>query len=472
MDVLIAGGGPTGLMLAGELALAGVSATIVERRATQDLAGLRAGGLNARTLEVLDQRGIVDRFLAEGQTFARAPFGGAVYDISDLPTRHHYFLSLWQVHTERLLAGWVQELGGRIERGCEVNGFCQDQDGITAELSDGRRCRAQFLVACDGGRSRIRKQAGIDFPGWEATISYLIAEVEFGEEPAWGMRRHGSAGGFGAIAKVEGSSLARVVVSEPEVFTRDAPGEDTVRLALRGLYGTDFGLRTASYVSRFSDQARQAAVYRQGRVLLTGDAAHIHSPMGGQGLNVGVQDAVNLGWKLGQVVRGISPESLLDTYQAERHPVGARLLRNTRALTALEHGDERTAALRDMLSELMQGDGMRQRYFEMMTGLDICYDLGPQTHPLIGRRMPDLDLVTAEGPTRVFALLREARALLLGSLAGFDPRPWAGRLRAVETRMPDAVNVLVRPDGYVAWAGTGDGLTEALTNWCGGPKAA
>ncbi len=477
MDVLIAGGGPTGLMLAGELALAGVETTILERRANQDLAGLRAGGLNARTLELLDQRGIVGRFLAEGRKMQRAPFGGATYDISDLPTRHNYFLALWQTDTERTLAAWVRELGVPLERGCEVIGWQQDDTGIEVALADGRTRRAKYLVGCDGGRSVVRKQAGIAFPGWDASTSYLIAEVTVAEEPPLGIRR--SAQGINATAKVtdQGVERVRVVLCEPQLGARGKPSLEDVRTALQGIYGTDFGLREASYVSRFTDTARQAAAYRQGRVLLAGDAAHVHSPVGGQGLNVGVQDAVNLGWKLAKVVKGESPDALLDSYHGERHPVGARLLRNTMALTALERGDERHDALRGMLGEMMSGEGLRARYFAMMSGLDVHYDL-PGTHPVVGRRMPDLDLTTAEGPTRVFPLLRDARPLLLNlsKHGGFDetgvrtvraqgPAEW--ELPALgKVAAPAAV--LVRPDGYVAWAGEEPGpeLAEALAG-CG-----
>src|SRR4051812_2666347 len=328
--VVIAGGGPTGLMLAGELALAGVDVAIVERRESHDLAGLRAGGLHIRTIEVLDQRGIADRFLSQGQVIRRAPFARIALDIGDLPTRHSYFLALWQTHFERLLADWVGELAVPIYRGREVTDFTQDDTGVDVKLSDGRSLRANYLIGCDGGRSLIRKKAGIDFPGWDPSTSYLIAEVETAEEPEWGVRRGPK--GINAFAKLDDGKSARVVLSEQQVRRGGEPTLRDVREALIGVYGTDFGLRSAIHISRFTDMARQAARYRDRRVLLAGDAAHVHSPMGGQGLNIGVQDAVNLGWKLAQVIHGISPESLLDTYHAERHPAGARVLRNTMAL--------------------------------------------------------------------------------------------------------------------------------------------
>jgi 3-(3-hydroxy-phenyl)propionate hydroxylase len=483
--VVIAGGGPTGLMLAAELALARVDVAIVERRESQDLAGLRAGGLYSRTIEVLDQRGIADRFVSQGQVFRSAPFARMALDISDLPTRHNYFLALWQTHIERILADWVGELAVTIYRGHEVTGFAQHDNSIDVELSDGRSLRAEYLVGCDGGRSLIRKKTGIDFLGWDPSTSYLIAEVETAEEPEWGIRRGEK--GINAVAKLEDGKRARVVLNEPYVVQRDEPALSDVREALFAVYGTDYGLRGATYISRFTDMARQAASYRDRRVLLAGDAAHVHSPVGGQGLNVGVQDAVNLGWKLAQVVHGTSPGSLLETYHAERHPVGARVLRNTMALTAIDRSDDRIGALREVMSELLEIDEARQRYFAMMSGLDIHYDLG-EGHPLLGRRMPDLDLGTANGPLRVFSLLHDAHPVLLnlGEPAGFDITPWAHRVQLIDATYEGALElpavgvvttplaVLIRPDGYVAWVGdlTQRGLADALTNWFGPPAAA
>ena len=405
--VVIAGAGPTGLMLAGELALAGVDVAIVERRESQDVEGLRAAGLHIRTIEVLDQRGIADRFVSKGRILRRAPFAGNTLDISDLPTRHSYFLALWQNHIERILANWVGELRVPIYRGREVVDFAQHDAGVNVELSDGLSLRAKYLVGCDGGRSLVRKKAGIEFRGWDPSTSYLIAEIETAEEPVFGIRRNEK--GINAIAKLEDGRRVRVVLNEDQVFEHAEPTLEDVREALIALYGTDFGLCGAAHISRFTDMARQAASYRDRRVLLAGDAAHVHSPVGGQGLNIGVQDAMNLGWKLAQVVHGISPDGLLDTYHAERHPVGARLLRNTMALGTMERSDDRIRALREMLSELLQTDGPRKNYFAMMSGLDIRYDFG-DGHPLLGRRMPDLDLVSANGPLRVFALLHDARA--------------------------------------------------------------
>jgi 3-(3-hydroxy-phenyl)propionate hydroxylase len=482
--VVIAGGGPTGLMLAAELALARVDVAIVERRANQDVEGARAGGLHSRTIEVLDQRGIADRFLAQGKVMQVAGFAMNPLDISDFPTRHNYGLALRQEGIERLLAAWASELAIPIYREREVTGFAQDEAGVDVELGGGHSLRAKYLVGCDGGRSLIRKRAGIDFPGWDPSISYLIAEVEMTGEPAFGMRRDDK--GIHGLAKLEDGKRVRVLSSKPHVRQEGEPTLDDLREALIAIYGTDFGVHNVTWISRFTDMARQAASYRERRVLLAGDAAHVHSPVGGQGLNIGVQDAVNLGWKLAQVVNGTSPESLLDTYQAERHPIGARVLKSTLAQTALNRGDDRTAALRETMSELLKMDEPRKRYAGMMSGLDIHYDLG-EGHPLLGRRMPDLDLVTESGPRRVFTLLHEARPVLLnlGEPGALDIAPWADRVRRVDARYAGVwelpvlgavvapTAVLIRPDGHVAWAGGGtdQGLRDALTTWFGPPAA-
>jgi len=481
--VVIAGGGPTGLMLAGELALAGVDVAIVERRANQDLEGQRAGGLHARTIEVLDQRGIADRFLAEGQVAQVAGFAWIRLDISDFPTRHPYGLALWQNRIEPILAEWVGELGVPILREREVTGFAQDEAGVDVELSDGASLRATYLVGCDGGRSLIRKKAGIGFPGWDPTIANLIAEVELDDEPEWGTRRDDK--GVHALAKMEDGG-ARVMVTDPDLGRTGEPTLDDLREALIAVYGTDYGAHDPTSITRFTDTTRQAESYRERRVLLAGDAAHVHYPVGGQGLNIGVQDAVNLGWKLAQVVKGVSPDSLLDTYHAERHPIAARVLRTTMAQTALLRSDDRTEALRDAVTEWLGMDEPRTRVAGEMSGLDIHYDLG-EGHPLLGRRVPDLDLATADGPLRVFTLLHDGRPVLLnlGEPGAVDIAPWSGRVRSVdagyvgpwelpvlgEVTAPTAV--LIRPDGYVAWVGDGtqEGLVDALATWFGPPAA-
>ena len=477
--VVIAGGGPTGLMLAGELALAGVDVVIVERRVSQDVDGSRSRGLLPRTIEVLDQRGLAERFVSAGQVYPAHGFALIPLDISDFPTRHNYVLGLLQSHFERILAGWVGELGVPIRRGCEVVGLAQDDTGVDVELSGDTSLRARYLVGCDGGRSLVRKAAGIDFPGLDPSTSWMIAEVEMDEEPELGFRRDSA--GTHALGRAEGG-LVGVLITEREVAHTGQPSMDELREALFAVYGTDYGLRRATWISRFTDMARQADSYRRGRVLLAGDAAHIHPPHGGQGMGTGVQDAMNLGWKLAQVVNETSPESLLDTYHAERHLVGARVLRNTMAQVALSSPDDRHQALRDTMAELLSMDEPRRCIAANLVGLDIHYDLG-EGHPLLGRRMPDLDLHTADGPTRVFTHLHDARAVLLnlGEPGGFDISPWANRVRIVDAKhtgvwelpvlgeVPAPPAVLIRPDGHVAWAGhlTDPELPLALETWFG-----
>ena len=483
-QVVIAGGGPTGLTLAGELALAGVDAVIVERRATQELVGSRARGLHARTIEVLDQRGIADRFLAEGQSAQVQNFAGVRLDIGGFPSRHPYGLALMQNDFERILAGWVAELGVPIVREREVTGFAQDDTGVVVELSDGGSLRAAFLVGCDGGRSLVRKTAGIEFPGWDPTVSSLIAEAEVREEPQLGIRYDEN--GTQAIGRLDDGRVG-VVITERYAGQTDEPTLRDLSEALVAVWGTDFGVHSPTWISRFTDLTRQAASYRAGRVLLAGDAAHVHYPVGGQGLNLGVQDAVNLGWKLAQVVRGTSAEGLLETYQTERHPVGARVLQTTMAQTALTRSEARIDAVRATIADLLTLDAARDRMAGMISGLDIQYDLG-DGHGLLGRRMPDLDVVTADGPLRVYDLLHEARPVLLnlGQPSAVDIAPWADRVPLVDAvydgtwELPvigtlDARSaVLVRPDGYVAWVGDGTdaGLAEALRTWFGPPAAA
>lgn len=489
--VVIAGSGPTGLMLAGELALAGIDVAIVERRTNQDVLGTRAGGLQARTLEVLDQRGMAERFLAEGQVAQVHGFGMHRLDVSDLPTRHNYGLALRQKHIERILAGWVRELAVPIYRGREVTGFVQDDAGVDVDVADSESLRAEYLVGCDGGRSVVRNTAGIDFPGWDPTTSSLIAQVEMTETPPMGIHR--TALGIHAFSREEyeirnGEVIFKdegpigVMVPEQDLGAVEEPTLRDLSAALIAVRGTDYGAHSPTSISRFTDTTRQAAAYRERRVLLAGDAAHVHSPVGGQGLNTGVQDAVNLGWKLAQVVKRISPDSLLDTYHAERHPIAAHVLRNTMAQVALLRPDDRTGALRDAVGELLGMDEPRKRLAARMSGLDIHYDLG-DGHPLLGRRMPDLEVIAANGTLRVYTLLHRARPVFLnfGKCGACDIAGWSGRVRLVDATyagrwelpalgaMPAPSAVLIRPDGYVAWVGEGNqaGLVDALTKWFG-----
>src|SRR5581483_2932961 len=404
-EVVIAGAGPTGMMLAAELTLAGTDVVVLERHpGGRELESTRSGGLHSRTIEVLDQRGIAGRFLAEGQTAQVQAFAGVRLDIGDFPTRHAYGLALWQRDFERILAAWVGELGVRV-REAEVTGFAQDDAGVEVELAGGGSLRAGYLVGCDGGRSVVRTAAGIQFAGWDPTTSWLIAEAETAEEPEIGVRRE--SGGIGPVNRETGGGPYGMVLAERPPAD-GTPTLDDLRRKLTAVYGTDFGVHSPTWISRFTDMTRQAAAYREGRVLLAGDAAHVHAPLGGQGLNIGVQDAVNLGWKLARVASGTAPDSLLDTYHAERHPVGAAVLRTTMAQVALTMTDARTDALRDIVTDLMGMDEPRRRIAGMLSGLDVRYDLGGD-HPLVGRRMPDLDVVTPDGPRRVFTLLHEAR---------------------------------------------------------------
>jgi len=479
--VIIVGDGPTGMMLGAELTLAGVDVAIVEQIAGERPGGSRSGGLHARTIEVLDQRGVAERFVSEGKPAQVASFASAPLDISDFPTRRNYGLALWQKRFEEILAAWVGELGVGAYRGVEVTGLAQHDAGVDVQLADGTAMRAAYVVGCDGGRSVIRTAAGIDFPGWEPSISYIIAEADMTGEPELGLQM--DAKGTHALGKLENGQI-RLVVRDEQVETGQPTLED-LRRALIAVRGTDYGLAGATWLSRFNDTTRQAAAYREGRVLVAGDAAHVHSPIGGQGLNLGVQDAVNLGWKLAQVVDGTSPESLLDTYHAERHPVAARVLRTTMAQTPLMRADDRIEALKERIADLLGADEARKRFAGMMSGVDIHYDLG-DGHPLLGRRVPDLELATADGPLRVYRLLHEARPALvnLGEPGGIDLGPWADRVQLVDAaydgawdlpvlgEVPAPGAVLIRPDGHVGWVGDGgdEGLEEALTTWFG-PRA-
>jgi 3-(3-hydroxy-phenyl)propionate hydroxylase len=480
--VMIAGGGPTGMMLAAELALANIDVAVVEQRPDHLLVGSRAGGIHSRTIEVLDQRGVADRFLAAGQAVQATMIATTLLDMSDFPTRHPYSLGIRQNQIEQIMAAWIAELPVRVYYAREVTGFAQDDNGVDVEVSGGGSLRARYLVGCDGGRSLIRKAAGIEFPGWDPTRSNLIAEVEVTEEPPPGIRQ--DATGVHGLHRLEDGRTVRVIVTEQHLGPSSEPSLRDLSRALVHVYGTDFGIHSPTWISRFTDMTRQALTYRAGRVLLAGDAAHVHYPAGGQGLSLGVQDAVNLGWKLAQVVNGTSPEALLDTYQDERHPVAARALRHTMALGVLQRPDERIQALVEVVSELALMDEPRKRLAGIISGLDIRYDLG-DGHPLLGRRMPDLDIMTAEGPRRVFTLLHDAEAVLLnlGEPGSLDITPWPARVRMIDAHyvgpweLPvlGAVSaptaVLIRPDGYVAWVGDGtdSGLRDALSTWFGTP---
>ncbi|MFG2666883.1 FAD-dependent monooxygenase [Streptomyces sp. NPDC048387] len=491
-DVVVAGAGPTGLMLACELRLAGADVVVVERLAERT-GESRAGGIHSRTLEVLDQRGILDRFLAEGQPQPVGHFSGLYLEFDESESRHPYPLMILQSAVERLLEEWAGELGVRVRRSAAVSAVDQDEQGVTVGLdtADGpARLRARYLVGCDGGRSTVRKLAGIGFPGTEATMTAMIGDVELPgltEDYVWVRRTPG--GDYSAIAFEPG--WFRVITSEYDrVAGRDEPATfEQLRESLVRVAGTDFGMRAPRWVSRFNDAARQADRYRAGRVLLAGDAAHIHFPAGGQGLNMGVQDAVNLGWKLGAVVGGRAPESLLDSYHAERHPVGERVLHNTRAQAALARPGAATDALREVFGSLMVFDDVNRVLRHMLTALDVRYPAGGD-HPMEGRRVFDADLKTDGGVVGVYSLLHAARPVLLdlcGSPAlATAVQGWTDRVDLVAARSEDGfwpvppvgevaapAALLIRPDGHVAWAADTVGTPElstlrtALTSWSG-----
>jgi 2-polyprenyl-6-methoxyphenol hydroxylase-like FAD-dependent oxidoreductase len=500
-DVVIAGAGPTGLMLACELRLAGVDVMVVDRLAERT-GQSRAGGIHSRTLEVLDQRGILDRFLAAGRLEPVGHFSGLYLEFDEAESRHPYPLTILQPVIERLLEERAGELGLRVRRSSEVTGVHQDEGGVTVELNAAdapdttkpagaapATLRARYLVGCDGGRSVVRKLSDIDFPGTPATMTSLIGDVELPdltEDYIWGGR--GEGGHYSAINFEPG--WHRVITSEYDHVT-DPEGPvtfDQLRASLIKLIGTDYGMRNPRWVSRFNDTARQAAQYREGRIMLAGDAAHIHFPAGGQGLNMGVQDAVNLGWKLSMVINGQAPETLLDSYHAERHPVAERVLHNTRAQAALSRPDPQIEALRDVFASLIVFDDVNRHLRDMLTALGIRYPTGSD-HPLAGRRVPDAGLKTAGGATRVYELLHTARPVLLdlrGSAAvAAALEGWGDRVDLVEARndadhwtvpavgeIPTPAALLIRPDGHVAWVSTAGppdtaALQAALATWFG-----
>ena len=476
--VIIAGGGPTGLMLGAELRLAGVDVLIIEKRADPVRIQPGALGLHARTIEIFDQRGIAERFLAKGKPAQVLGFAGVRFDISDFPTRHPYGLSLIQKHSEQILLDWTQELGVPMLRGVEIVGFAQDPSGIAVQLSDGRSLRAQYLVGCDGGRSFVRKAADIGFPGSDPTISHLLAEAELTGKPEFGLRS--DAIGTHALSPTESGKIG-IMVTERGIGSGE-PTLAVLRQAMIAHYGSDYGVHNPTYITRFTDMTRQAETYRQGRVLLAGDAAHIHYPAGGFGMGLGIQDAVNLGWKLALVVKGAAPASLLDTYHAERHPAAESLLRYTMASVALGRSDDRSKALAALVSELVGMAEARKLTAGRMSGLDIRYDFG-EGHPLLGRRMPDLELVTDTGPVRVYELMHQAQPLLLnlGRPGHVHAGAWTDRVKTLDARYDGIWNLpivgpvstptalQIRPDGHVAWVGedTNAGLAEALARWYG-----
>lgn len=487
-DVVIAGGGPTGLMLAYELRLAGVDVALLDGLPART-GESRAGGIHARTMEILDQRGLLDDLLPQGKRMQAGHFAGLPLDFSDFDTRYPYTLAVLQSVMERELEKQTTELGTCVQWGSPVTGFRQDAGGVEVEISGAapRRIRASYLVGCDGGRSAVRKLAGINFPGTDATVTGMIADVELTDPPAQPFFGHRSGAGDFSAVQFQPGWYRLVVQRHDRVLERGAELTfEDFRDNFIELAGTDFGMHSPRWVTHYADAARQADRYRAGRVFLAGDAAHIHYPAGGQGQNLGLQDAVNLGWKLAATLRGNASDELLDTYESERHPIAARVLHNTRAQTALSRSGTHVDALRDIMSDLIDMDAVRQRLGLMITALDIRYDT-KDNHPLSGRRVPDADLTTTDGATRVFELLRTGRPVLLVLNGNDVPEvpEWRDRINIVSAAsetdrwtipgfgdIPTPAAVLLRPDGHVAWATdelTTTGLTEALTTWIGSP---
>jgi 2-polyprenyl-6-methoxyphenol hydroxylase-like FAD-dependent oxidoreductase len=470
IDVIVAGGGPTGLMLAGELRLHGVHVVVLERL-TEPTGESRGQGLHARSVEVMDQRGLLDRFLAVSEKFqAGGLFGGIMKPWPErLDTAHPYGLATPQPVTERLLDERALELGAEIRRGCDVVGVSQDEEGVTVELGDGTHLRSRYLVGCDGGRSTVRKQLGVGFPGEPAKVETLLGDLAATEDPATisavveEVRKTQLR--FGAMPL--GDGRYRIVVPADGVAEdrATAPTLDEFKKQLRAFAGTDFGVHSPRWLSRFGDGTRQAERYRVGRVLLAGDAAHIHPPTGGQGLNLGVQDAFNLGWKLAAEVNGWAPEGLLDSYHTERHPVGARVLRNTRAQMTLMGTDPGPTALRELFSTLMDFEEVNRYVTEMITAVGVRYDFG-EGHELLGRRLRDVQLKRG----RLYELMHGGRGLLLDQTGRLSVTGWVDRVDHVVdvSEELDVPAVLLRPDGHVAWVGDDQqDLLGRLTKWFG-----
>ncbi|MER5425233.1 rifampin monooxygenase [Streptosporangium roseum] len=465
IDVIVVGGGPTGLMLACELRLHGVHVVVLERDA-EATRQVRALGLHARSIEVMDQRGLLERFLALGKQY---PIGGRFAGIRKPPpdrldTAHPYLLGIPQTVTERLLAERAVELGAELRRGCALVGLSQDDHGVTARLADGTGLHSRYLVGCDGGRSTVRKLLGVGFPGEPARVEWLLGEMEVTAPPE-------TLAAVAAPAPHEDGVYRFVVRAEEVAENRSvSPTLEEFAQRLREIAGTDFGVHSPRFLSRFGDATRQAERYRVGRVLLAGDAAHIHPPTGGQGLNLGIQDAFNLGWKLAAEVGGWAPEGLLDSYHTERHPVAADVLDNTRAQMELLSPEPGPQAVRRLVSELMDLEDVNRYLIEKITAIGVRYDFG-EGHELLGRRLRDIGLKQG----RLYELMHDGRGLLLDQTGRLSVAGWADRVDHVidvsvvdVSKELDVPAVLLRPDGHVAWVGDDQqDLLGQLPKWFG-----
>ncbi|MFD1530803.1 rifampin monooxygenase [Pseudonocardia aurantiaca] len=470
IDVIVAGGGPTGLMLASELRLQGVHALVLEKDA-EPTRVVRSLGLHARSVEVMDQRGLLERFLALGQQYPVGGFFAAIPKPSPdrLDTAHPYALGIPQPVIDRLLAEHAIETGAEIRHGCELVELSQDDHGVTVELADGTQLRSRYLVGCDGGRSTVRKLLGVGFPGEPSRVETLLGEMELTAPPetlaAVMAEVRKTQKRFGAMPLGEG--VYRIVVpAEGMAEDRSVPPTlEEVKQQLRMLAGTDFGVHSPRWLSRFGDATRQAERYRTGRVLLAGDAAHIHPPTGGQGLNLGIQDAFNLGWKLAAEVNGWAPEGLLDSYHTERHPVAADVLDNTRAQMELMSLGPGPQAVRRLVSELMDFEEVNRFLIEKITAIGVRYDFG-EGHELLGRRLRDVGLKRG----RLYELMHGGRGLLLDQTGRLSVAGWADRVDHVVdvSEELDVPAALLRPDGHVAWVGEDQqDLLSQLPKWFG-----